>query len=114
MLTENLLKAADTLAPEIIALRRAIHAEPELGLHCPMTMAKVRHALADLPLEWRSGPSTTGEVATLVGGKAGAGSSPKNVKTKSEKTPNRVSILSPCWPMVKTPKKCSPWNFSAI
>ncbi|WP_299195958.1 M20 family metallopeptidase [uncultured Erythrobacter sp.] len=71
MLTENLLKSADMLAPEIIALRRAIHAEPELGLHCPMTMAKVREALADLPLEWRSGPSTTGEVATLVGGKAG-------------------------------------------
>jgi hippurate hydrolase len=37
-------------------------------------MAKVREALADLPLEWRSGPSTTGAVATLVGGKAVAGS----------------------------------------
>ena len=70
MLTQDLLKAADTLAPEIIALRRAIHAEPELGLHCPMTMAKVREALSDLPLEWRAGTSTTGEVATLVGGKA--------------------------------------------
>jgi len=74
MLTQDLLKAADTLAPEIIALRRAIHAEPELGLHCPMTMAKVREALSDLPLEWRAGTSTTGEVATLVGGKADAAS----------------------------------------
>lgn len=74
MLTQNLLDAAQSLAPEIVALRRAIHAEPELGLHCPMTMAKVREALADLPLEWRSGPSTTGEVATLKGAKAEEGS----------------------------------------
>lgn len=70
MLTDSLLQNARSLAPEIIALRRAIHAEPELGLHCPLTMAKVREALADLPLTWRSGPSTTGEVATLTGGKA--------------------------------------------
>ncbi len=74
MLTASLLESARSLAPEITALRRAIHAEPELGLHCPMTMAKVRDALSDLPLEWRSGLSTTGEVATLRGGKAVEGS----------------------------------------
>lgn len=74
MLTESLLQSASQLATQVIALRRAIHAEPELGLNCPMTMAKVREALADLPLEWRSGPSTTGAVATLRGGKAGEGS----------------------------------------
>lgn len=74
MLTDTLLETARSLAPEIVALRRAIHAEPELGLHCPLTMAKVREALADLPLEWRSGPSTTGAVATLTGAKATAGS----------------------------------------
>ncbi len=76
MLTDTLLETARALAPEIIALRRAIHAEPELGLHTPMTMAKVREALADLPLEWRSGPSTTGAVATLKGAKA-SGDSPR-------------------------------------
>lgn len=74
MLTETLLQSASQLAPQVVALRRAIHAEPELGLHCPMTMAKVREALADLPLEWRTGPSTTGAVATLTGGKAFNGS----------------------------------------
>ncbi|MEP3422471.1 MAG: M20 family metallopeptidase [Erythrobacter sp.] len=74
MLTETLLKSAHSLAPDIVALRRAIHAEPELGLQCPETMAKVRSALADLSLEWRSGPSTTGAVATLRGGKATDGS----------------------------------------
>ena len=74
MLTETLLDSARALAPEIVSLRRAIHAEPEIGLHTPMTMAKVRAALANLPLEWKSGGSTTGEVATLVGGKAGGNS----------------------------------------
>ena len=68
MLTEDLLNSARSLAPEITSLRRAIHAEPELGLHTPLTMAKVREALCDLPLEWRTGTSTTGEVATLRGG----------------------------------------------
>ncbi|MCK0129665.1 M20 family metallopeptidase [Erythrobacter sp. F6033] len=72
MLTDTLLDSARALAPDIIALRRAIHAEPELGLHTPLTMAKVREALSDLPLEWKTGPSTTGAVATLTGGKAGA------------------------------------------
>ena len=71
MLTQSLLEAAQALAPQITDLRRAIHAEPELGLHCPMTMQKIREALADLPLEWREGTSTTGQVATLRGGAAG-------------------------------------------
>ena len=75
MFTETLLDSARSLAPDIVALRRAIHAEPELGLHCPMTMAKVRDALADLPLEWKTGTSTTGAVATLTGAKVGANSS---------------------------------------
>lgn len=67
-----LLTAAEDLAGDLIALRRAIHAEPELGLHTPKTMAKVRAALAGLPLDWREGPSTTGMVATLTGGAAGS------------------------------------------
>lgn len=70
--SKTLLAAARTLAPDIVALRRAIHAEPELGLHTPLTRDKIRAALAGLPLEWREGPSTTGLVATLKGG-AGEG-----------------------------------------
>lgn len=71
MLTSPLLDSARALAPDIVALRRAIHAEPELGLQTPMTLAKVREALASLPLEWREGGATTGAVATLRGGRAG-------------------------------------------
>jgi len=72
MLTDQLLDQARGLSDRIVSLRRAIHAEPELGLQTPKTRDKVRAALAHLPLEWREGPSTTGLVATLKGG-AGEG-----------------------------------------
>jgi hippurate hydrolase len=68
MLHHSLLDEARAMSGEIVALRRAIHAEPELGLHTPRTRDKVRAALANLPLEWSEGPSTTGLVATLKGG----------------------------------------------
>ena len=42
MLTESLLSDARAIAGEIVALRRAIHAEPELGLDTPRTRDKVR------------------------------------------------------------------------
>jgi hippurate hydrolase len=64
-------REAETLLPEMIALRRAIHAEPELGLSLPLTTAKVKQALAGLPLAYREGPSTTGLVAVLEGAKEG-------------------------------------------
>lgn len=62
-----ILEAARAIEPRIVALRRAIHAEPELGLETPLTLAKVRSELADLPLEWREGTSATGAVARLEG-----------------------------------------------
>jgi len=71
MLHPDLLESARALSNRIVSLRRAIHAEPELGLHTPMTMAKVRSALAHLPLEWREGTSTTGQVAILRGARPG-------------------------------------------
>jgi hippurate hydrolase len=71
MLTEDLLQDARGIAGRITALRRAIHAEPELGLDTPKTLAKVKAELADLPLEWREGPSCTGAVAVLNSGKSG-------------------------------------------
>lgn len=72
MLHQELLEQARGYSDAIVTLRRAIHAEPELGLHTPKTRDKVRAALAHLPLIWREGPSTTGLVATLKGG-AGPG-----------------------------------------
>jgi hippurate hydrolase len=52
----------------VIALRREIHADPEIGLDCRRTTDKVKRALEGLPLEYREGPSTSGLVAILRGG----------------------------------------------
>jgi hippurate hydrolase len=58
---------AENLLPDLVALRRDIHREPELGLQNPKTLAKIKAALEGLPLEFREGPSTTGLLATLKG-----------------------------------------------
>jgi len=60
-------EAGEALLPDLIALRRSIHEEPELGLFTPKTTAKAKAALAGLPLEIREGPSTSGFVAILRG-----------------------------------------------
>jgi hippurate hydrolase len=59
--------AGDAGLEEAVALRRAIHLEPELGLDLPKTTAKVKAALAGLPLEIREGKSTSGLIAILRG-----------------------------------------------
>lgn len=64
-------RAAAALLPELVALRRAIHAEPELGLHTPRTAARVRAALAGVPLEWRESRRSSGLVAVLHGAAPG-------------------------------------------
>ena len=69
-----LIAEAARISDRIVSLRRSIHAEPEIGLHTPLTRDKIREALAHLPLDWKEGPSTTGLVATLKGG-AGPGRS---------------------------------------
>jgi hippurate hydrolase len=61
------ISAGESLLADAVALRRAIHAEPELGLDLPKTTAKVKAALAGLPLEIREGGSTSGLVAVLRG-----------------------------------------------
>ncbi|MFA6112884.1 MAG: M20 family metallopeptidase [Sphingomonas sp.] len=61
--------AAEAELADVVELRRAIHADPEIGLHCPRTTDKIKAALAGLPLEYREGTSTTGFVAILRGGR---------------------------------------------
>jgi amidohydrolase len=62
---------AENILPDLVALRRDIHREPELGLQNPKTLAKIKAALDGLPLEFREGPSTTGLIATLKGASNG-------------------------------------------
>lgn len=58
---------AARLHPELRALRRAIHADPELGNHNPRTQARILDALAGLDLEITTGTSLTSVVAVLRG-----------------------------------------------
>ena len=81
MLAEHLLDQAADLASRIVALRRAIHAEPELGLETPLTLAKVRAELAGLPLEWREGSACTeDELRAFCVGRLGAYKAPKAIR----------------------------------
>ena len=59
------------LAPDLTDLRRAIHADPEIGLDLPRTQRKVLDALDGLPLEIGTGAGLTSVTAVLRGGKPG-------------------------------------------
>ena len=65
------LAEADEAHPETVALRRAIHAEPELGLDCPRTTEKLKASLAGLPLAIRDSKATSGFIARLDGARPG-------------------------------------------
>jgi len=62
---------AVAMATDLAELRRAIHAEPEIGLDLPGTQRKVLDALAGLPLEISLGESLSSVTAVLRGGKPG-------------------------------------------
>ena len=66
--TTDWTAAGEAELADIVQLRRAIHADPEIGNHCPRTTAKLRAALEGLPLEIHESTSTTGFVAILRGG----------------------------------------------
>jgi hippurate hydrolase len=67
-LTTDWTAAGAAELDDVIQLRRAIHADPEIGLQCPRTTAKLRAALEGLPLEIHESTSTTGFIAILRGG----------------------------------------------
>ncbi|MER5443051.1 M20 family metallopeptidase [Streptomyces sp. NPDC002790] len=56
---------------DLVSLRRALHADPEVGLHLPRTQQRVLDALAGLPLEIRKGDALSSVVAVLRGGRPG-------------------------------------------
>ncbi|GAA2383982.1 amidohydrolase [Catellatospora methionotrophica] len=58
-------------ADDLIALRRAVHRRPEIGLHLPQTQDAVLRALDGLPLEITTGRSLSSVVAVLRGGLPG-------------------------------------------
>ncbi len=70
-IVEDLLAEAATLLPEVVELRRRLHAQPEIGLDLPQTTAAVIAALEGLDLEIAPSKFTSGFVATLHGGEPG-------------------------------------------
>ncbi|MFF3057529.1 M20 family metallopeptidase [Streptomyces sp. NPDC057909] len=63
----DLRGSAAALLPELVALRRALHREPEIGLELPLTQAKVLAALDGLPLEITLGKQLASVTAVLRG-----------------------------------------------
>jgi len=62
---------AAAIAGELTELRRAIHGEPEIGLHLPLTQQKILRALDGLPLEITLGSELTSVTAVLRGDDGG-------------------------------------------
>jgi amidohydrolase len=69
---DRCLEEARGLLPAAVALRRRIHARPELGLDLPLTTEAVLDGLRGLDVEIARGPSTSGLVVSLKGAKPGA------------------------------------------
>ena len=68
----ELLEAAGTVMDDVVALRRDLHQNPELGLDNPRTQAMVLAALDGLPVDVRTGDGLTSVVADLTGTTDGA------------------------------------------
>ncbi|HEY2640641.1 MAG TPA: M20 family metallopeptidase [Streptosporangiaceae bacterium] len=62
---------AVAIAGELTELRRAIHADPEIGLELPRTQRKVLDSLAGLPLEISLGAGLSSITAVLRGARPG-------------------------------------------
>jgi amidohydrolase len=67
----GLAESARALQPRTVALRRAVHRNPELGLHLPDTQATVLRALSALPLRVTTGTAVSSVVAVLDGARPG-------------------------------------------
>ncbi len=67
----DIVAAAHGLDGLTVELRRAFHAEPELGLELPKTQQRVLDALTGLGLDISTGESTTSVVAELDTGRPG-------------------------------------------
>ncbi len=67
----DLLAAAEHIQPEVVALRRDIHAHPELGLDNPRTQRAILDALDGLGLDISLGAGLTSVVAELDTGRPG-------------------------------------------
>lgn len=71
MTTPAFAREATSILPELVTLRRDLHANPELGLDLPETQQRVLRDLEPLGLEITLGTALTSIVAVLRGGRPG-------------------------------------------
>ncbi|HEY1797483.1 MAG TPA: M20 family metallopeptidase [Stellaceae bacterium] len=69
---EIFLDEAKELLPAAVAVRRRIHAQPELGLDLPLTTQAVLDGLRGLDVDIARGTSTSGLIVSLTGTKSGS------------------------------------------
>src|SRR5580765_1648912 len=69
--TAGLLEAARAIQPDVIAIRRRIHRQPEVGLDLPKTQALILEELAGLGIEGRPGAALSSVVGVIEGGQPG-------------------------------------------
>jgi amidohydrolase len=67
----SIVDEAAAMADDLMALRHALHREPEIGYDLPRTQRKVLDALAGLPLEISAGEKLSSVTAVLRGGEPG-------------------------------------------
>ncbi len=65
-MTPDLLDAAAGVTPDVVAIRRDIHAHPELGLQNPRTQGVILESLTGLGYAVRTGEGLTSVVADLI------------------------------------------------
>jgi hippurate hydrolase len=68
---DGLVEGARMLQPRTVALRRAVHRHPEVGLRLPATQAQIVRALDGLPLRVHTGVGLSSVVAVLDGARPG-------------------------------------------
>ena len=68
---ERLLDAAQAILPDVVAIRRRIHRQPEIGLDLPKTQAVILDELAKLGLDATKGRALSSVVTVIEGGKPG-------------------------------------------
>ena len=92
------LDLAQAFGPELIALRRALHQVPELGLHLPLTQQAVLDALAGLDLEVTVGEGLSSVVAVLRGrgGESGSGRRPRAMPPARGPSSCSAGTWTPC------------------
>ncbi len=67
----SLLPAAEAILPDVVAVRRRIHRQPERGLDLPITQALIVDELRKLGLTARLGRATTSVSAVIDGSRPG-------------------------------------------